>query len=109
MADFTEGIQNALTHIEENLTEELEIRDIAKQAFLSPFYFQRIFGAMCGISVGEYIRGRRLNTGGGRNWQVPIPRSSILRQSTATTHRTVLIGPFSASTAFPLPGRRKQA
>ena len=64
MADLRADIQNALTYIEENLTEELEIRDIAKQAFLSPFYFQRIFGAMCGISVGEYIRSRRLTLAG---------------------------------------------
>ena len=64
MADLRADIQNALTYIEENLTEELEIRDIAKRAFLSPFYFQRIFGAMCGISVGEYIRSRRLTLAG---------------------------------------------
>ena len=64
MADLRADVQNALTYIEENLTEELEIRDIAKKAFLSPFYFQRIFGVMCGISVGEYIRGRRLSLAG---------------------------------------------
>jgi AraC family transcriptional regulator len=64
MADLRADIQNALTYIEENLTGELEIRDIAKKAFLSPFYFQRIFGVMCGISVGEYIRGRRLSVAG---------------------------------------------
>ena len=64
MADLRADIQNALTYIEENLTEELEIRDIAKKAFLSSFYFQRIFGVMCGISVGEYIRGRRLSLAG---------------------------------------------
>ena len=64
MADLRADIQNALTYIEENLTEELEIRDIAKKAFLYPFYFQRIFGVMCGISVGEYIRGRRLSLAG---------------------------------------------
>jgi AraC family transcriptional regulator len=64
MADLRADIQNALTYIEENLTEELEIRDIAKKAFLSPFYFQRIFGVMCGISAGEYIRGRRFSLAG---------------------------------------------
>lgn len=64
MADLTEGIQNALAYIEVNLTQELEVREIAKQAYLSPFYFQRIFGALCGISVGEYIRNRRLTLAG---------------------------------------------
>jgi YesN/AraC family two-component response regulator len=60
VADLAEDIQNALAYIEENLTGDLEIREIARRAYLSPFYFQRIFGAMCGISVGAYIRNRRM-------------------------------------------------
>ena len=64
MADLTAGIQKALDYIESHLTRELEIREIAKQSFLSPFYFQRVFGAMCGIGVSEYIRCRRLTLAG---------------------------------------------
>lgn len=64
MGDWTEGIQNALAYMEANLTEELEIREIAKRAYVSPFYFQRIFAALCGVSVGEYIRSRRLTLAG---------------------------------------------
>lgn len=64
MGDWTEGIQNALGYIESNLTEELEIREIAKRAYVSPFYFQRIFAALCGVGVGEYIRNRRLTLAG---------------------------------------------
>lgn len=64
MADLLEGIGNALDYIEENLTGELDIREIAKRAYVSPFYFQRIFSALCGISAGEYIRSRRLTRAG---------------------------------------------
>lgn len=64
MAVLWEDIQNALTYIEANLTDELKIGEIAKQACLSPFYFQRIFAALCGVSVGEYIRSRRLALAG---------------------------------------------
>lgn len=64
MADLLEGIRNALDYVEANLTQELEIREIAKRAYVSPFYFQRIFTALCGISVGEYIRNRRLTLAG---------------------------------------------
>lgn len=64
MADLTQDIQNALSYIETHLTEKLEIREIAKEACLSPFYFQRIFTALCGIGVGEYIRSRRLTLAG---------------------------------------------
>ena len=64
MADWTEGIEEALSYIEMHLTEELEIREIAKRAYVSPFYFQRIFAALCGVGVGEYIRSRRLTLAG---------------------------------------------
>lgn len=64
MEDWTQGIQNALAFMESNLTEELEISEIAKRAYVSPFYFQRIFAALCGIGVGEYIRNRRLTLAG---------------------------------------------
>ena len=47
MNDWSEGIQNAIRYIEDNLTETLDIRDIAAQAYVSAFHFQRIFGVLC--------------------------------------------------------------
>ena len=64
MTDMAKGIQNAINYIEMNLTAELDIREIAKRAYVSPFYFRRIFTAICGVSVGEYIRLRRLTLAG---------------------------------------------
>lgn len=64
MGDWTEGFKDALSYIESHLTDELEIREIAKRAYVSPFYFQRIFAALCGIGIGEYIRNRRLTLAG---------------------------------------------
>jgi len=55
------GIQNAIEYIEENLTEELNIHEIAEKACVSAFHFQRIFTVLCGFTVGEYIRNRRLS------------------------------------------------
>ena len=60
MQGWIEGFQESIDFIEKNLTEELDIEDIAAKAALSPFYYQRIFGALCGVTVGEYIRARRL-------------------------------------------------
>ncbi|MGN0650873.1 MAG: AraC family transcriptional regulator [Oscillospiraceae bacterium] len=60
MNDITSGITQAIAYIEANLTERLEVTEIAKRAYLSPFHFQRIFGVLCGFTVGEYIRNRRL-------------------------------------------------
>ena len=60
MQGWIEGFQESIDFIEKNLTEELDIEDIAAKAALSPFYYQRIFGALCGVTVGEYIRARRM-------------------------------------------------
>lgn len=60
MNGWAEGIQSAIQYIEDHLTEELQMEDIAAQAYVSPFHFQRIFSALCGLTVGEYVRMRRL-------------------------------------------------
>lgn len=57
---WNEGITNAVSYIEENLDKELCIEDIAAKAYVSSFHFQRIFSVLCGFTVGEYIRCRRL-------------------------------------------------
>lgn len=60
MIGWMEGIQNAIQYIEDNLTEDLKIQ-IAEKACVSAFHFQRIFNVLCGFTVGEYIRNRRLS------------------------------------------------
>ena len=60
MNGWIEGIQESIDFIEQNLSEPLDIELIAGKAALSPFYYQRIFGALCGMTVGEYIRARRM-------------------------------------------------
>jgi len=58
------GIQNAINYVEEHITDRLDYTEIANQAACSSFYFQRIFGILCGVSLGEYIRSRRLTLAG---------------------------------------------
>ncbi len=58
---WADGIQNAITYIEDNITGDLDIADIAARACVSAFHFQRIFDVLCGMTVGEYIRRRRLS------------------------------------------------
>lgn len=62
--DWITGIQNAINYIEEHLTEEINYDKVADEAACSNFYFQRIFGILCDISLGEYIRNRRLTLAG---------------------------------------------
>lgn len=60
MAGWAEDIADALAYMEANMDQELDIRVIAEKAYMSAFHFQRMFSALCGITVGEYIRNRRL-------------------------------------------------
>ena len=62
--DWITGLQNAINYIEDHLTEEINYDKVAKEAACSSFYFQRIFGILCEISLGEYIRNRRLTLAG---------------------------------------------
>ena len=60
MQGWIEAFQASVDYIEQNLSETLDIEAIAAKAALSPFYYQRIFGALCGMTVGDYIRARRM-------------------------------------------------
>lgn len=62
--NYTQGLQNAIDYIEEHLTDDLDIEEIAAQSGLSAFYFQRIFNILCDYPLGEYIRNRRLTLAG---------------------------------------------
>jgi AraC family transcriptional regulator len=57
-------ISKAIGYIEDNITQELTMDDIAKQAMVSPFYFQKGFAMLCNFTVGEYIKKRRLTLAG---------------------------------------------
>ena len=61
---WVECIGDAISYIENNITNELNIDDIAKKVHVSSFYFQKGFSMLCGFTVGEYIRQRRLSLAG---------------------------------------------
>ena len=62
--DWITGIQKAIDYVEEHLTEELDYEKIAQEGFYSSFHFQRVFSILCGYTLGEYIRNRRLTLAG---------------------------------------------
>ena len=59
--DWITGIQKAIDYTEEHLEDVIDFEKVAEEACSSSFQFQRIFTALCGISLGEYIRNRRLS------------------------------------------------
>lgn len=62
--DWIQGIQRAIDYVETNITEEIDFEAAAKEAHFSSFHFQRVFGILCGFSLGEYIHMRRLSLAG---------------------------------------------
>lgn len=58
--EWLNRMKEALDHIERNLDRRLEMEEIAKTVYSSPFHFQRMFLMLTGMTVAEYIRKRRL-------------------------------------------------
>ncbi|KAJ49163.1 AraC family transcriptional regulator [Clostridium tetanomorphum] len=53
-------IKKSIEYIEHNLNNKIELKDIADNVFLSKYHFHRVFHAVVGEPVAEYIRKRRL-------------------------------------------------
>lgn len=62
--EWIEAIGKAIQYIEEHITEDLTVERIAEHVNTSSFYFQRGFAMLCGFTISEYIRNRRLALAG---------------------------------------------
>ncbi|CAM3711427.1 helix-turn-helix transcriptional regulator [Marinicrinis lubricantis] len=59
--DHYEIIEHALIHIEDNLQHPISVDSVADTFHMSKYYFHRLFSAMMGCSLNQYILSRRLN------------------------------------------------
>ena len=57
-------IGNSIQYMEDHITEDITVESVAKSVGVSSFYFQKGFAMLCGFSVSEYIRNRRLALAG---------------------------------------------
>lgn len=58
--EWTESIRKTIDYIENHLLEEINNHELGKEVAISPFYLQKGFKVMTGITISEYIRNRRL-------------------------------------------------
>lgn len=58
--DWITGIQRALDYTEAHLTDTVDYEAAAREGASSAFHFQRMFTMLCGFTLGDYIRMRRL-------------------------------------------------
>lgn len=54
------SLKAILRYVEEHLEDTVDISELAKRVYMSPFYLQKGFQIVTGYSVGEYVRNRRL-------------------------------------------------
>jgi len=54
-------MEAAMAYLERGLEGEIEYRRAAAEANCSPFHFLRMFEVVTGVTVGEYVRRRRLS------------------------------------------------
>lgn len=62
--EWMKSLNQAIEYMEENITEDITCEEVAEHVYLSSFHFQRVFSLFTGLSVGEYIRNRRLSLAG---------------------------------------------
>jgi AraC family transcriptional regulator len=59
-----ERLNQAMEYIEDHLDQRIEVSDLARIAVTSEYHFRRLFSALAGIPLSEYIRRRRLTVAG---------------------------------------------
>ena len=59
--NWIQSLAKAIQYIESHLTDELSIEEVSGQAYTSSSHFQFVFHVVMGITIGEYIRNRRLS------------------------------------------------
>lgn len=62
--DWIEGMRRAIDYMEAHLAEPADFGRIAREAGYSAFHFMRMFEILTGMTVGEYLRRRRLTLAG---------------------------------------------
>lgn len=59
--NWIQYLSKAIQYIEENLTDEINIDSISSLLYTSSSHFQLVFHLVMGMTIGEYIRNRRLS------------------------------------------------
>src|SRR5438132_4034806 len=59
---YRQRVLQVQLHIQEHLDEELPLDRLARVAHFSPFHFHRLFRALVGETVSEYVRRLRLES-----------------------------------------------
>lgn len=87
-AEYNEKIADVLSYINENLSKELTVDELAARSYLSRYHFMRLFKAQTGYTVHNYIRQKRLTLA-----------ARLIREGMSAVHAAAECG-FSDYSAF---------
>ncbi|GAA2442024.1 AraC family transcriptional regulator [Streptomyces macrosporus] len=59
-----ERLNRAMDHIERNLDRQVDAAELARIALTSEYHLRRLFSALAGMGLSEYVRRRRLTVAG---------------------------------------------
>ena len=62
--NWIQSLNRAISYIENHLTQNISVNDVADKVYASNANFQRVFHLTTGITIGDYIRNRRLSLAG---------------------------------------------
>ena len=65
-AEYARRMNAVVDYIDRQLDQKLDLATLADVAHFSPFHFHRLFQALMGESLGDYLRRRRLEVAGTR-------------------------------------------
>ena len=58
--NWIKAMADTINYMEDHLTEEIDVRALAKVACSSTFHYQRMFSFLTDMSIGDYVRNRRM-------------------------------------------------
>jgi AraC family transcriptional regulator len=87
--NYYERVQKAIDYIESNLENGIDLEKVAAEAYMSSSNFYRLFFALTGFTVKEYIRRRRISRA-----------ASYLKESTENILDIALRHSFESNEAF---------
>lgn len=62
--EWIEILNNAIKYMENHLLEDIHAEDVAGHVNISSFHFQRAFNILTGMTIGEYIKSRKMSLAG---------------------------------------------
>lgn len=86
--EYNEKISDILSYINENITKELTVDELASRSYLSRYHFMRLFKSQTGYTVHNYIRQKRLTLA-----------ARLIREGMSASHAAAECG-FSDYSAF---------